>query len=95
MYGKQLEIISLFSINICYFFTSLFTYSLLLFFECLLAWICYLEFVNGYVAHQNMSHYLCARIFLVGLHHVMGFSGENDIILASKGKTNQKVAGII
>lgn len=26
----------------------------------------------------------------IGLHHVMGFSGENDIILASKGKTNLK-----
>jgi len=34
-------------------------------------------------------------IFLAGLHHAMGFSGENDRILASKGKTNQKVAGII
>lgn len=28
----------------------------------------------------------------IELHHIMGFSGENDRILASRGKTNQKVA---
>lgn len=38
---------------------------------------------------------MCVCIFFVGLHLGMGFSGENDRVLFSRGKTNQKVAGII
>lgn len=34
-------------------------------------------------------------ILLVGIHLGMGFSAENDRMPVSRGKTNQKVAGII
>lgn len=42
-----------------------------------------------------MRHYLYVGIFLVGIHFGMGFNAENDRMPVSRGKTNQKVAGII